>query len=236
MRIQVLRVLTLLLTLGPSTAALDGCSNRHVLPNQVASEWQSPSSPSAAVDSLIACWERLDGEHYPELLAADFVFHLEADTILWRPLWADLRRADEIEAARAILSGTATQPAASSIDIVRRNGLEVVPDPRSGKSPTFHRVLRAYYDFILRTPDYVFEVNTELVFYAVRADSAAIPDGAPTAAPDTSRWYVERWDEMGPLVAGPSGLHAPTDRPWTWADIKNIYLDRTRLARPAWLE
>ena len=97
-------------------------------------------------------------------------------------------------------------------------------DTRPGKDPKYHKQVRTSFDLSVRTEGNLFEVSGNLLFFAVRGDSAAIPAElrARGVGPDSTRWWFERMDDEtlsgGALPAATEGF-----RYWTFAALLQLF-------------
>jgi hypothetical protein len=82
---------------------------------------------------------------------------------------------------------------------------------------------------VVRRPSSQLEVRGDAQFFLVRGDVASLPP-ALGASPDSTRWYIERWEDFteqnspAPAKLGPAGALGtqPTRSP-TWGEIKVLY-------------
>jgi hypothetical protein len=211
-----MRTIAAFLALSLLAVAIAGCGSRVAKPTTEETPgetaWRPPASPEAAIDSLDSFWIQQNIDGYGQLFAANFVFRRAPnDTGPWRQIHRD----QELIAADALFNGALGRPAATSIE-VHRMGLISGPDPRPGKLPPWHRWLTADYDVVVETPAGLHRISSRAVFFAVRGDSAIIPEELESP-PDSTRWYLERWEEIGPVPGSPVGV-------WSWAHLKEVYL------------
>jgi len=162
-------------------------------------DWDPPplaNTPEGPVRLLEWCWNRRDTTAYRGLFTSDFkfVFHSldsAGNRFPGRALVRDL----ELAAARAIfVTGTTTEPPPLDIRLTFDPNLVALPDPRPGRSARAHRMIAVPLLLRLEQPD--IEVTGGARFYLVRGDSAAWPPGvAHGPGPDSTRWWVERWED-----------------------------------------
>lgn len=163
----------------------------------------APNSPANALRMLEWCYNNTSLPHYRELFADDYQFHCAAtDTAgaSWRGTpWT---REDElISATYLFVGGSATEAPASLIRLALDLNFLVYPDPRSAAwDPLgrWHKNIRTAAMLSVVTVDGTnIDVSGHATFYLVRGDSALIPIELRLRGfgPDSSRWYVQRWDD-----------------------------------------
>ena len=194
-------------------AILAGCDNpfqpRVGTQRAVATPPPRPTTPRKLMDLIRWCWINRAVPEYEELFTEDFRFAFAAADSADN---APILRTEEIDIARRLfLEGTASAPRANRIDYEYLNqNLVPLPDSRPGKMQPWHQevqarvVLHVYFDDASEI-----DVETEVIFYLVRGDSALIPQDLRERGfgKDTNRWYIERWEERG------SGAAAATSPP-----------------------
>lgn len=172
----------------------------------------APASPADALLRLRWAWTHRDPAPLRDLLAADYRFEVAADTA--RP---PLFRQAELEfAERLLVSGTATRPAAETV------ALELVrPGLQPGADPRRRRIVTGLH-LGVRVPDGEYRVISEAVFTLARGDVARIPQELLDEgyAADSTRWWIERWEER--TAAGSGSL---PEGAVTVAALKGLYLD-----------
>lgn len=199
--------------------ALTACASRVVRPPEDGTpeviEWRAPATPVALIDTLEAAWRSMQIETYTQLFDSAYVFRRAPnDTGPWR----QIHREPELMAADAIFNGAPGRPRATAIELERVADLAEGPDPRPGKNSRWHRLVTASYDLTVQSPERILHASSVVSFFVVRGDSARIPFDLEELGvrPDSTRWYVERWDEIGPAFRTPPTV--------SWAYIKQIYL------------
>lgn len=219
------------LPLALMSLALAGCTLPHssvsLSPEATSASSESHRSrpgdgPTDVVRRLARDWSARDARDYALLFADDFQCIAMAgdsagDAFRERP-WL---REDEMLMARHLFVGGGALPPARAIDVRLDPRLLASPDPRPGKDPRWHRIVRADADVAIVTarghgrPE-MLRVRGIQSFYVVRGDSAVIPAEliAQGVRPDSAQWWIERWEEQGPLGA-----------PLTWFGVKTRWRD-----------
>jgi hypothetical protein len=171
-----------------------------------------PNDPRSTLRLLEWCWDHRQTDHYPELFTDDYRASCED------PSEPELTRNDELEAARGLFG------AAQFIHLGYTGSLIVVPDSRPGKLSTWHRQITVGTTVELRTKSkLVYEVREQVRFFFVRGDSALIPADLVVKGfrPDPSRWYLERWESMGPA---PGSARRTGATRTSWCGLKRLAL------------
>jgi len=194
-----------------------------------------PTSPEATVRLVAWCWDHRDFDHYARIFSDDYRFvFASADSSGNAFRDHALRRGDELVAAHHLfVIGTATLPPARRIKVDLERDLFALPDTRPGRNATWHRVVESRARLAVQAGDLDYRVEDTSRFFLVRGDSALIPPdlAAQGFRPDTSRWYVERWEEEDtpPGLLRSRGLRSPTPlatqptRNLTWGFLKALY-------------
>lgn len=188
--------------------SLSGCGARATKPRaEDIDTWSSPPSPRAALDSLVSMWNRRDDRRYADLFTGDYRF-------VWAPDSTNpgfqFGRIEELASTSAIFEATSTVLAA------RMGDWPEVADPRPGQDPTTHRAIGGALDLTIRIDEGTFRIHSQVKFYFLRGDSAS---GATSGA---SRWYIDRWEEIGPSTT--HDLMPPSGGPLTLAKLKVLFL------------
>lgn len=141
-------------------------------------------------------------------------------------------RSDELLFAKHFFYGGGPDQRAVVTMVLRlAPNLEVVPDPAfAAWDPLgrWHSSVRTPVELRATLAD---QSSIEIVGYAtfsvVRGDSAAIPDELLQrgARPDSTRWYLRRWDEesVPPAMARRAPLGAQPSSATTWCALKERY-------------
>ncbi len=226
-----LRLLSLAFVL--SIAAL-GCSLKHgpSTPAPVVDTGPVPDTPEHAVQLFQWSWQHRDVAAAERMFADDFTFgYGTADSIHEVPILRD----DQLQIeGNMFVSGTATQPRASKIELAYNSSLAPLPDDRPGKTFPWHQQITLNVNLRFQTPDANYVISGYLKFHIVRADSAVIPAdlAARGATPRADRWYVERIEDSTgasaiavrtPTVRAIRPLDTlPTHRQ-TWGALESLY-------------
>jgi hypothetical protein len=189
-------------------------------------------SPTGAVRLLQWCWEHRNVEHYRTIFTEDFIFACASADSAGNPYrnvpWGP---EDELVFAQNLfVSGTATEPPASSIMFDFYGDLTPQRDFRDGRIYPWHQIVQVT-NFTLtvnRTDGSAYRASDGALFFLVRGDSAAIPADlvAQGAQPDSAEWYIERWEDQATAFA-PASAAVPAQplptRKTTVCLIKSLY-------------
>ncbi len=150
----------------------------------------TPNSPSGLLRLFEWAYNNRDYSEYRTVFTDDYRFVFSAlDTAGNRYRDQPFTRADELESAKALFD------AASTISLQLDKSFTIFPDPRAGKNPTYHKNIRTQVLLNITTLDgNQTNVQGKANFFVVRGDSAAIPSDLGFA-PDSNRWYIERWED-----------------------------------------
>ena len=187
---------------------LAGCSNPSGPMKPVQSATPPPPVPATDVDAvrLFAwCWNNRAVPNYAGILTDDFRFQFAArDTSGYLGQGDWFTRAQELDDAHHLFeSGTATLPPATSIELTLDGALIPNADSRVGKDPKWHREILTSVLLRIKTESQEFQVTGHARFFVVRGDSAAIPaELQPQVRPDSTRWWIERWEDETDEGAG----------------------------------
>jgi hypothetical protein len=183
--------------------AASGCFNpfspRVSTQRSVSAPAPEPSSPTNVIKLFAWCWANRDPSLYREIFTDDYRFIFAPNDSAGTPYsgspWI---REYEMSMATHMFQGGLDVPPASAITIDVDNPLIALPDPRPGKTLRWHRSVRTYVSLKITvdnngTPD-VSSVTGHALFYVVRGDSAVIP-AELGFKPDSTRWWIERWED-----------------------------------------
>jgi len=195
----------------------------------------TPDSPQSLLRLFEWCYNSRNVERYRELFTEDFRFvfsSLDPAGSGYRDYpWA---REDEITYFSALINGGGPdRPPATSLNLHLDRNLIVLDDPRPGKGGRWHKKVRT---------SVTLSITGFASFFAVRGDSASIPSDliARGFQPDSTRWYIERWEDetsgLGSAYratsttrAGGAGTHrgqvagAQPSKSTTWGTLKVLY-------------
>jgi hypothetical protein len=202
---SILRPLAALALLG-AACLLSGCFNPfapRIAPVLGSSKPAPVPSSAANVLRLFEwCYNNKAINEYREIFTDDYRFFfspLDSAGAEWRgEPW---RREDELlSATQLFVGGSATEPPASSIHLTLDKNFFVYPDPNYpwDSRRTWHSNIRTLVQLRIETSDgNAIDISGAANFYMVRGDSAVIPEELRLRGfgPDTSRWYIRRWDD-----------------------------------------
>ena len=150
------------------------------------------------------CWENRNISKYEELFTEDFRFGFaETDSTGYRFPGGEAQRIDELASAEHLfVGGGQGEPPAHSISFEFRSPLAPEADPRRGKEEPWHVMFQTDVDITIRTQTAPFRILSKAVFYVVRGDSAILPEQLINRGftNDRSRWFMERYEELGPAT------------------------------------
>jgi hypothetical protein len=188
-----------------------------------------PNSPANSTRAVLDCWRLQVATQFDSLMTDDFQFvfapsDTAANAYRARP-WT---REDELASAYHMLAGGGSRPPIRDIQVVFDTNLVALPDPRPGKDPTWHKLIRTRVDVTASEEwDGMGRVRTitgYAQFYLVRGDSASIPADLVQRGwgPDPSRWWLQRWDDET-LPNGVAGAHPSPATQTSWGQLKADY-------------
>lgn len=207
--------------------ALVGCEGRATrITGEV--DWDPPPvarTPADAVRILVWSWNHQDTTRYASVLTADFEFAFAADDTFGSLFPGRvLNRALELAAVRSLFfTGTDQLEPPQSVVLLFEGDLIALPDSRPAKNARRHREIAASARLRLYNPD--FELSSTFRMFLMRGDVVAWPSGVPHGpAPDSTRWFVERWEEES-FGSDTAASRLPGRSP-TMGQIKALYLGR----------
>lgn len=178
-----------------------------------------PDAPANVVMLLKWCWEHKDIQRYRDLFTADFRFTSGSD-LAWG-------RDEELATVGHLFGGgTPTQASVSSLSLGYLGLLLPGTDSSLGRTWPWHQQALLPAVLVMSRGDGSNLQGEGLtLFYLVRGDSAAIPADmqARGIRPDSTRWYIERWEDQpsgvtidhAPAITALSTLTAYSGRPLT---------------------
>jgi hypothetical protein len=185
-----------------------------------------PTSAPGVLRLFEWCYNNKAIAEYREIFSADYQFFFsprDSAGAEWRG--TPFRREDElISATQLFVGGSAGEPAARSINLKFDPNFFVYPDPDFTYFPEpnrtmprdplgrWHKNIRTTVNLRIGTDDgSSIEILGYANFYMIRGDSADIPEELKLLGfkPDSTRWYIRRWDdetvsEGGTLALVPS--------------------------------
>jgi hypothetical protein len=187
----------------------------------------APASPSGVVRAFEWGIDQRSVAAYQVLFTGDFVFHFDvrdSSASEWDDAHPWGRTQEEAYFATLVHGGDADQPAAAALQLMLDHNLTVLNDPRTGKEDPVRRksVTTQVYFTITTTDGAATALFGSTTFYLVRGDIATIPAGLGLA-PDSTRWYIEGWDDGTNGSAGLVAAPQPAKNK-TWGGFKELYL------------
>jgi len=149
------------------------------------------NSPSGVLRLFEWAYNNRDISEYRTVFTDDYRFVFSAlDTAGKAYRDQPWTRSDELESAGKLFD------AASSITLQLDKSFAVFPDTRPGKgNPVYHKSIRTQVLLNIVTLDNnQINVSGKANFHLVRGDSAAIPSDLKLP-PDSTRWYIDQWDD-----------------------------------------
>jgi hypothetical protein len=208
---------------------------RSVAPPPVA---PAASTPAGAAERLAWAFNHSDAEIAAGLLPDDFEFATAGldsagngarDTVLTRDTL--------LGALRSLLEGVPGVSSPARVTLNFDQNLVPFPDTRPGRDPRVHRAIRTSVDLRVFDPasQSTWEVSGHALFYLTRGDSAVIARDrvALGVHADSTRWWIDRWEDETIGSAGGGGAHANPAGRWTLWQVLRFFLDR--LLRPSLL-
>jgi hypothetical protein len=211
---------------------LFGCSTRHTVtrPGPVTPEPPVADSPANALRRFEWAWDHRDTLILSTVLADDFRFAFaNGDSAGGTLPGGSMDRTELLCTARNLFVGGGSEPPATNIVLDLDSILVSLPDSRAGMAAGWHREILSGVDLTIQVGSVQqYRVMGSARFFVVRGDSVAIPAGlaARVAVPDSTRWYLQQWDDA--TLAGGSILRAVAARPQpsgstTWGQILALY-------------
>lgn len=157
-----------------------------------------PDTPAGVIYLFQWCWQNRAYDAYQEIFTDNYRFEFatgdSAGDFYRSTPWT---RSDELATAQHLfVTGTPSNPPATSITLDFTQDLSVDVDARPGKTDTtYHRFVTAQVLLRVNLSDGTQEVRGPVYFNVVRGDSAIIPPELIQRGfrPDSTRWYIERW-------------------------------------------
>ena len=157
-----------------------------------------PNSPANTLRLLEWCYDNLEPTLYRELFTDDYRFAFsaldpEGNAYRDNP-WT---REDELISTTRLFLGGDGRSGASRITLDLDRNFNVRNDPRRGKAGRWHKSVHTSVTLTILAEGSQTNVTGFTNFFLVRGDSALIPKELADRgfAPDSSRWYIERWED-----------------------------------------
>lgn len=204
--------------------ALAGCAETHV--TRPANLPPRADTPQGVVKRFAWCWNNLDVTRYSGLFTDDFQFvFASGDSVgdLYRE--TVFGRDEMLACAQHLFVGGGTRPAARSITLVIDAVLYPLDDSRPGKNPRWHQEVSTSVSLtVVTVTDSTYHICGNATFFAVRGDSAAIP-AELGLEPDSTRWYIERWEDYTLWGCGAATRVASpqASRSYSWGYLLHVY-------------
>lgn len=187
-----------------------------------------PDSPENAVQLLRWAWVNRDTSAMHQLLTDDFEFVFaatdSAGNMFREHPW---NRVDELISNLNLFRGGGSEPPATSVNVAFYPELIASRDPRPGTEYRWHRLVSTNVSMGVNTQSQSCDVAGRVNFYLVRGDSASKPPEAIAypGLPDTTRWWLERWEDQTVGSAGGAlgALNPLPIRSRTWGQLKALY-------------
>jgi hypothetical protein len=173
-----------------------------------------PSSATGVLRLFEWCYNNRAAAEYRELFTDDYRFFFNPRD----SAGADYRaqpwtREDELISTTQLFQGGSAEAPASSITLHLDRNFVVVPD---GRYPwdalgRWHKIINTQVLLNIRTTDgNAIDISGSAIFYFVRGDSALIPRELRDRGfgPDSTRWYISRWDDETVQDVGGLALEA----------------------------
>jgi hypothetical protein len=164
------------------------------------------------------CWQDRSISEYLLLPSENYRFDFasgdSAGTYYSSTPWT---RSDELATAQHIfVTGTPSQPPATSIAIDFTSAPTDSADPRPGMNPKWHRLVTMAASVRIFFAESGFEITGPSRFFVVRGDSAEIPADliARGMKPDSTRWWLERWTDE---------TYHGSPKTISWGAVKALY-------------
>jgi hypothetical protein len=211
---------------------LAGCSTEHhvtgPLSRLISEPAPTPNSPQAAIRLFQWGWNYRQLGAIRDVLTDDFSFVFAPDDSSGN-LFPDHRmnREELLFCLAHLFTGGGPAPPATSIHLVLDPALIALPDSRSGRNPRWHKEILTSVDLTIKTEDLTeYRILGNARFFVVRGDSALIP-GELGFEPDSSRWYIQQWNDEtltagGALARALPATPQPSVNP-TWGRILAYY-------------
>lgn len=189
-----------------------------------------PNTPDNVVRLVAWDWNRFDAS-YCDLLTDDFVFVFAEGDSAGQP-WSVSPWTREVEsiAVQSMLHRDSGLPRLAGLSLHVDPVMISLPDPRPGKDPRYHRIVRTSVDLIADVEQGGSSIdrwiiNGNALLFLVRGDSAAISQDMIERGfgPDSTRWWIQRWeDETLPIGGGL--LHPTPARGFTLGGLKSRFV------------
>jgi len=157
-----------------------------------------PNQPEEVVRLFAWCWNHRAYAEYTEIFTDDFRFQFAQGDSAGNPFRDQpVDREEELQIAQHLFVGGGTEPPANRIVLTIDPTLHALPDSRNGKDGTYHKEIFTNIDLDVTTDTQNLRVQGPARFFAVRGDSALIPQELKDKGfgPDANRWYIEQYND-----------------------------------------
>ncbi len=209
---------------------LASCS-KHYATAPVVETYPAPvaNSPANAVRRFAWALTHRDVVVYRSVFSDDFVFAFAPNDSAGNP-WRGTpwTLAPEISSAGHLFVGGGTLEPASAITLTIDNTLAAVRDTPAVADTVRYRKIRTHVDLKITVVDSngltsLTPIVGNALFFVVRGDSAAIAGHGAGETPDSTHWYIRRWEDETIATGGPA-KHPDPARNYTWGHFKTRYL------------
>ena len=214
---------------------LSGCSVEHRVTGPLPWQLHPPvaNSPTNAIRVFEWGWNHRDLVTIKSLLTDDFRFVFALGDSAGNAFRDHpFGREDMLVCLERLFTGGGAMPPATSIHLVLDPTLRAFPDSRPGRNPGWHKEIVTSVELAIMTADSAeYRITGNARFFVVRGDSALIPQELGLA-PDSTRWFIQQWNDetlweagsAGPSRAVPRDLRAPQPaHNTTWGQILVYY-------------
>jgi hypothetical protein len=188
---------------------LSGCSVEHRVTGPLPWQPQPPvaDSPTNAIRVFEWGWNHRDLGAFRGLLTDDFRFVFALGDSAGNAYRDDpITREWMLGCLTHLFVGGGSAAPAERIALAFDPTLRVFPDSRPGKAPRWHKEILTGVDLAIKTEDGAeYRIMGNARFFVVRGDSAMIPAGLG-AGPDSTRWYLQQWNDETLSGAGSASL------------------------------
>ncbi|MFN8587534.1 MAG: hypothetical protein U0704_06990 [Candidatus Eisenbacteria bacterium] len=214
--------------------ALSGCSkSTTAVQPAVTDPAPPPNTPAMATTRIAWDWNRRDPSCL-DRVTADFEFvFASGDSAAQR--WQGVPWTREVEsiALQRMFDRSTQSPRLVSISLTSDRAPVTLPDPRPGKNPRFHKIVRTQLGVLadLDMGSGTLErrvINGSALFFFVRGDSAAIPHDLVERGvrPDSTVWWLQRWEDE--TLGSGMAMHPNPAMSFTLGGLKSVFVPLMR--------
>ena len=178
-----------------------------------------PNSAEGVVRLFEWSYNHRDYSRYKELFTADYRFYFALGDSAGNTFRdAPVNREMEVTMAQHLFVGGGNASPANNISLLFDPTLRPSDDDRDGKNPRWHREIITNVNLTIKTDDNDWNIQGQARFYVVRGDSALIPDELGFG-PDSTRWYIDRWNDETLQGQGAAAAQPASSRPTSATDL-----------------